>query len=165
MKKLLALLVISTIGLVSCSKDNLTAGPETKPGKPSAPAAAIEKVNLDGTWKTKCLNGTVQTHSLSYTGETVIKGSELYQKWTSFTDQECTKGASENFTPKFVFAIGEESGAKTITLTWDKTVVEADGLPHHYTGKHVSPLETTEKSLKFIPAYDETQQVEEYFRE
>lgn len=158
MKKLIALVMVSTLGLVSCSKDQ-AAPNEKKEGsgaKAPAPKTETTALNLDGVWKTKCLGGSVQTKYQPYVAEVTVQGGEFFQKWTSYSDADCQTVESENYTTTFDYVIGAEvsAGVKALDISWDKTVTEADGKGHRYQGKLHNILSLGDKTLKYAPLYE-----------
>lgn len=159
MKTVQALALLLALGLVSCSNENLSA-PTVSPEKggpqaeaPQIPAGGTSNVVLDGTWKTKCMNNSIQTIYKPYIAEIVFQDGYFYQGWTSYSDQECTKQVGEDFTVLFTFAIGSEirTGVKTFDYSWELKD-EAGNVTS--TGKEYNIINVTEKTLKFFPLYE-----------
>jgi len=163
MKSLLAVVVVVMLGLTACSNEEVKSVPKVsnekggalneKPSfqRPAAPSAVVNSVSLDGVWKTKCMNGAVQTKYQPYIGVIEIQGDEFIQTWTSFSDENCTIKSDEDFTIPFDFTIGNEvrTNVKEFDISYDYVVNNV-----RYQGKIYNIISVVGNSLKFYPLYE-----------
>lgn len=169
MKTLIAVVVVTMLGLVSCSNENKSPAPIVSQDKGgpqesapdltgSGPTERFGSIELDGTWTTKCMNKSVQTKYTPYISEMNFLGNKFYQKVTSFSDDECKViSGKPTFTIGFNFSVGSEvkSGVKAFDITWNVTLKDkTDGKDHHYQGKSFNIMNVTGNVMKFFPLYE-----------
>jgi len=165
-KTLLALVFVSVISLVSCSQENLKAEmPAPAPEKGGALTAdpGVEStgtpvpfgaIALDGNWKTKCIDTTDETTYKPYIAEILIGGGVFRQKWTSYSDNKCTKVIKVHFSTRFQYSIGDEvsPGVRKFDYFWNYTDPNDN---ENYQGEEFNILSATDTVLKFHPvAYE-----------